>query len=80
MIFESLVDILFSVLTMALSGFEAVGLPLQLINALNTIICFGVWVVGADVLSLFAVSVVGWWSAKFIAGLVVFFWELLPFT
>lgn len=80
MIFETIVDIFFSLLTTALSGFEAVGLPLQLINALSTIVCFGVWVVGADVLSLFVASVVGWWYVKFTAGLVIFVWELLPFT
>lgn len=80
MILETTFDIFLALLTSVLSGFEVVGLPLELINALSTITCFGVWVVGADILSLFIASVVAWWYVKFTAGLVIFVWELLPFT
>lgn len=80
MIVESVVDLFFSVMTMAFSGLEIVGLPLQTINTLQTIVVYGVWVVGADIMALFVGLIVGWWAMKFIVGTVVWVWELLPLT
>ena len=80
MIVESVVDLFFSVMTMAFGGLEIIGLPLQTINTLQTILVYGVWVVGADIMALFVGLVVGWWGMKFIVGLVVWVWELLPLT
>ena len=80
MIVESIVDVFFSTISMAFSGLEIVGLPLQTINTLSTILVYGVWVVGADILALFVGFIVGWWGIKFLVGLVVWVWELLPMT
>lgn len=63
-----------------MSGFEFVGLPMQYINSLQTILVYGIWVVGLDIMSLFAVTIVGWWSIKLTVGLLVWLWELLPLT
>lgn len=80
MIVQNVVDLFFSVLGMAFSGLEIIGLPLQYINTLQTILVYGVWVVGADIMALFVSMVVGWWTIKLAVGLVVWLWELLPLT
>lgn len=80
MIVETLVGIFLESISGALSGFEMIGLPMQAISALETIICYGIWVVGADIMSIFASMVVFWWALKFTVGAIIFVWELLPFT
>lgn len=80
MIVEGLVAIFLNILRTAFQGFEAVGLPLQAINALQTIIVYGIWIVGADIVALFVTSVVFWWTTKFSVGLVVWIWDKLPLT
>lgn len=80
MIIEGTLDLFFSLLEMAFSGLEAIYLPTQLINTLSTLMCYGVWVVGVDVLGYFVSAVVFWWTLKFTVGLVVWVWELLPLT
>lgn len=80
MIVESLVGFFCSMITALFNGFEIIGLPLQFINTLATITCYGAWVVGLDIISIFVATIVGWWAIKFIVGLAVFIWELLPLT
>lgn len=80
MIVETMVGIFLESMSMALSGLEIVGLPMQAIDALQSILCYGIWVVGADIMAIFANSVVSWWVIKFTVGAVVFVWELLPLT
>ena len=80
MIGETLIDLFFSVLTGLFSTFEVFNLPTQLISSLETIISYGVWVVGADILILFVGSVVFWWGVHLSIGLAVWVWEHLPLT
>lgn len=80
MIGETLIDLFFSILRAAFSGLEIVGLPYQAINALTTIMSYGIWIVGADIMVLFSSMIVGWWAVKLAVGLVVWIWELLPLT
>lgn len=80
MIVETVVDLFFSLMTQAFAGLEIIGLPYQYINTLSTILVYGTWIVGADILAIFVSMVVGWWAIKFVVGLVVFIWELLPLT
>lgn len=80
MIVSTTIDLFFAILRGAFSGMEIIGLPLQLINTLQTILVYGIWVVGADIMAIFVAMVVGWWSIKFTVGLVVWLWELLPLT
>lgn len=80
MIVESLVELFFSMLSAAFAGFEIINLPMDTIEVLTTITCYGVWVVGADILAIFTASVLFWWSIKFTVGLLVWLWELLPMT
>lgn len=80
MIVTSLLDLFFNILRLAFSGLEVIHLPMQLINTLQTITVYGIWIVGADILGYFVTMIVGWWAIKFIVGLVVWLWELLPLT
>lgn len=80
MIVGTLVDLFIGILRAALSGFEIVGLPLQYINTLNTILVYGVWIVGVDIMAIFVSTVVFWWAVKLAVGLIVWLWELLPLT
>ena len=80
MIVESVVDLFFNLLSVVFSGLEIIGLPLEFINTLQTILVYGVWVVGADIMAIFVGLVVGWWGIKFLVGLFVWVWELLPLT
>ena len=80
MIVQSVVDLFFNTFSLAFSGLELVGLPLSAINALGSILSYGVWIVGADIMATFVAMVVGWWSIKLVVGLIVWVWELLPLT
>lgn len=80
MIVESLVDVFFRLLSLAFQGFEFIGLPMQAINALQTLLVYGTWVVGADILAIFTGMIVMWWTVKLSVGLFIWLWELLPLT
>lgn len=80
MIVEGIVGFFFEVLAFAFSGLEVIGLPFDVINTLQTVLVYGVWVVGADILAIFVSLVVTWWLLKFAVGFVVWLWELLPLT
>lgn len=80
MIGETLIDLFFGVLNGLFSTFEIFALPIQLIQTLETIMSYGVWVVGADILILFTGSVVFWWGVHLSIGLAIWVWEHLPLT
>lgn len=80
MIVENLIDLFFNVLSGLFSGFQFIGLPLDLISTLETILSYGVWIVGADIMALFVASVVFWWGVQMSIGLAVWVWEHLPLT
>ena len=62
------------------SVFEFINLPLDVISTLYTILCYGVWVVGSDVILLFTSSVMLWVSFKATVGLAIWLYKLLPLT
>lgn len=80
MITESLIDLFFNFFGLLFSGLEFISLPTQLIATLETILSYGVWVVGADIMVLFVGSVVFWWGVQMSIGLAVWVWEKLPLT
>ena len=80
MILTGAIDLLFALLRGAFAGFEIIGLPLQFINTLQTILVYGVWIVGADVIAIFTTTIIAWWTIKLVVGLIVWLWELVPFT
>lgn len=80
MIVETIVDFFFASLSQAFLGLEIIGLPMQYINTLQTILVYGTWVVGADIMAIFVALIVGWWTIKMIVGAIIWIWELIPFT
>lgn len=80
MIVENTIDLFFSILRMAFQGMEVIGLPLQVINTLQTILVYGIWIVGADIMAIFVALIVSWWAIKLTVGVVIWLWELLPLT
>ena len=80
MIVESLIDVFFNIFTFLFSGMEFIKIPIEFIGTLSTILCYGIWIVGLDIFSLFVSMIIGWWLIKFTVGLAVFIWELLPLT
>ena len=80
MIVEGLLDLFALLFQGALSGIEILTLPLDLMNFLQDILCYGIWVIGFDMMALVISSVLGWWVVKATVGLVIFIWKLLPLT
>lgn len=80
MLLEFLIQIACSVFSAALSGLNFINIPIDLVNVLGTICAYGNWVVGADVLLLFAGCLVFWTGVKLSFGVIVYIWKLLPLT
>ena len=80
MIVEGLLNVALSCVFGLFSLMEVVKLPVEIMGVLTTILQYGVWVVGADIMALVFATVTGWWTIKLTVGLAVFIWELLPLT
>lgn len=80
MIGELLIDLFFSLFTGLFSAIEFINLPTQTIGALSTILAYGNWIVGVDIMALFAGTVVFWWGVHMSIGLAVWLWKMLPLT
>lgn len=80
MIIEFFVTIVTNLLTSALSAAQVLTIPSDIAGALSTFIAYGNYVVGGDLLLLFATSVTTWMTLKLTVGVVLFVWRLLPLT
>jgi len=80
MIIEILGNLIFGLLSVLLSGFEAVGLPLDAIQTLATITKYGSFVVGADLLVLLFSSFVFFIGVRLGTAAFMKLWDMLPFT
>lgn len=80
MIGESLVDLFFGLFRILFGAMEFVNLPTQAISALSTILVYGNWIVGVDIMILFSASVVTWWAVHMSIGVAVWIWDRLPLT
>lgn len=80
MIVETLVSFTCNLIQALFSGLQAFTLPADALTVLLDIFCYSVWVVGIDLVAMIIGSIVGWLSFKFLAGLVLFIWRLLPLT
>lgn len=81
MILEFLINIFVGLVTTALG---AVGptftLPLDAVIALKTVLAYGNYVVGVDLLLIMASMVVFWALVKLTIGFVLWVWKLFPLT
>lgn len=80
MIFEGLINILCGLIVGVLQGFNMVTLPVNLIQALGAFCSYGAYIVGADLLLIFASCVLMWMTIKSVLGIILFIWRLLPLT
>lgn len=80
MIGEVLIDLFFGIFGTMFATFEFVQLPTQLIGTLTTILAYGNWIVGIDIMALFVGSVVLWWGVHLSIGIAVWLWKMLPLT
>ena len=80
MIFEFLLKMMCGSVTALVSSVQIVTLPTDLIATLAKIVSYGNAIVGADVMIVFASSVMFWATLRASVGLFVFLWKLLPFT
>lgn len=80
MIGELLIDLFLGIFRLLFGALEFVALPTQAISALGTILVYGNWIVGVDMLAFFVGSVVFWWGVQMSIGLAVWLWDRLPLT
>ena len=80
MIIESVFTWATNLIVGLFSAFEFINLPLDFISTLYTILCYGTWVIGSDVLLLVLTSVMGWLTFKASVGLAIWLYRLLPLT
>ena len=80
MIIECICSFACTLLYGLFSTLEFISLPVNLINTLTTILQYGTWVVGSDVLLLFAGSVALWWGVKASIGVGIWVYDKLPLT
>jgi len=63
-----------------ISTVSMITLPIDMISALSTVSAYGSWVVGSDLLMIFATCVFSWTTIKISIGVILFIWRLLPLT
>lgn len=80
MIVETLLSFACTLIQGLFSGLQIINLPTDFMTVLLDIFCYGVWVIGADLMGIIITTITGWLMFKFTAGLVVFVWRLLPLT
>lgn len=80
MIGEAFIDMFFGVFRILFGAVEIFQLPTQFINVLTSILAYGNWIVGVDIMILFVGCVVFWWVFHMSIGLIVWVWKLLPLT
>ena len=80
MIVEGLVDFFLGLFGTLFGAIEFIRLPLDIITVLGTIIGYGNWVVGIDLLAIFTGSIIFWWVFQLSIGLIVWVWDRLPLT
>lgn len=78
MIFQVLIDFAVNIVSGLISGLSFFSIPVDLVNTLATVCVYGNWLVGADVLLLFAGCVSCWFGIKISAGIVLFVYRLIP--
>jgi len=79
-IIEFFINMFVAFLDTLISAVSMVTLPIDMISAITTVSAYGSWVVGSDLLLIFATCVFTWTTIKIGIGLVLFVWRLLPFT
>lgn len=80
MVIEGLFSLASWFIRLVFQGFHLVSLPLNLISVVIGVMRVGAWVVGADLIAITFSTIIFWLSFRFVAGLILFIWRLLPLT
>lgn len=81
MIIETTLGFLATMISLVIDTLpQFVAIPTDFMTVLGNITGFGVYIIGADLLLIFAACVTFWTTVKISAGLFFFVWDLLPFT
>lgn len=80
MILEALIDLFVNFLLALLDTVNLVNIPSDVVATLHEFAVYGSYVVGSDLLVLFATMIFTWAAAKLSVGLAIRIWELLPLT
>lgn len=80
MIIEFLINGVVSLFSGLISAVSLVSLPSDLITSLSTVISYGSWIVGSDLMLTFATCIYVWTGLRITIGLVTFIWKMLPLT
>lgn len=80
MVIEFFINLFVSFIDGFIGAVSIVTIPTDIISALSTVISYGSWVVGSDLLVIFATCVFTWTTIKLTFGLVIFIWKMLPLT
>lgn len=80
MILEALITLFVNFLLALLDTLNLISVPVDVIITLREFAVYGSYIVGSDLLVLFATMVFTWAIAKLSVGLAIRIWELLPLT
>lgn len=81
MIIELLISVFVNIVSLLLGALSSIpAIPIDLIVVLGNITGFGSYIIGGDLLLLFAGCVTFWITTKLSMGVAIWFWKLLPFT
>ena len=68
------------IIELIFSGFNIITLPLNLTSALFDIMKFGAWIIGGDLFAIVFGNIFFWLGFKFVSGLILFIYRLIPLT
>jgi len=80
MILQGIMDVFYGIFCQLMTVVSIIDIPADIANGMVAVTGFGAWVCGADILVLTFAVVSGWFVLKLTVGLVLWLWDLLPFT
>lgn len=80
MIIKALATVFMEAIVALVGLIEFVTLPVDLASTLVTVLSYGNWIVGSDVLLIFSGSVLFWLGVRWSFNLAIWVYKLLPLT
>lgn len=80
MIVETLLSFASTFIQGLFSALQIINLPTDYMTVLLDIFCYGTWVIGSDLMAIVLATITGMLTGRFLLGLALFIWRLLPLT
>lgn len=80
MIIEALFHFARNILMFAFGVINYVPISYDAVQSLYEILCYGTWVVGADLLAVVCAQITFWIGVRLTVGLISFVWDWIPFV